>query len=83
MDRSSLGTLAAAGVLLWMTAASTAQPRPALPETIVLWPEGVPGAIRDGGPEVVENERVSNVHVPTLTAYHYLGRFKDSYDPIQ
>jgi acetyl esterase/lipase len=37
---------------------------------IVLWPEGVPGAIRDGGPEVVaEGGRVSNVHNPTLTPY--------------
>lgn len=68
MNSYGLGTLAAAGVLLWMTAGA-AQPRPALPEAILLWPEGVPGAIRDGGPEVVENERVSNVHVPTLTAY--------------
>ena len=37
---------------------------------IVLWPEGVPGAIKDGGAEVVaEGGRISNVHEPTLTPY--------------
>lgn len=37
------------------------------PRTIPLWPEGVPDARPDAGPEVVEDGRVSNVHVPTLT----------------
>jgi len=36
---------------------------------IVLWPEGVPGAIRDGGPEVLLDGRVSNVHAPSLIPY--------------
>jgi len=37
---------------------------------IVLWPEGAPGAIAGGGPEVVaEGGRVSNVHEPTITPY--------------
>ena len=38
-------------------------------ETIILWPEGVPDAIKGGGPEALADGRVSNVHVPTLTAY--------------
>jgi len=43
-------------------------PRP--PAAVPLWPEGVPGAIKDGGPEVVaEGGRVSNVQEPTLTPY--------------
>ena len=36
---------------------------------IMLWPEGVPGAIKDGGPEVLLDGRVSNVHQPSLTPY--------------
>ena len=36
---------------------------------IMLWPEGVPGAIKDGGPEVSLDGRVSNVHQPSLTPY--------------
>jgi acetyl esterase/lipase len=43
-------------------------PSPA-PQVIPLWPEGVPGAIPNATPEVVEDGRVSNVHVPTLTVY--------------
>lgn len=39
------------------------------PPTIPIWPEGVPGAIAGATPEVVENDRISNVHVPTLTVY--------------
>jgi len=34
---------------------------------IPLWPEGVPGAKADGGDERIEDERVYNVQVPTLT----------------
>jgi len=34
---------------------------------IPLWPEGVPGAKADATPEVHEDARISNVHVPTLT----------------
>jgi len=36
---------------------------------IMLWPEGVPGAIKNGGPEVEAEGRVSNVHEPSLTPY--------------
>jgi acetyl esterase/lipase len=36
---------------------------------IPLWPEGVPGARADGGVERIENERVMNVQVPTLTYF--------------
>jgi acetyl esterase/lipase len=39
------------------------------PRTIPLWPEGVPDARADATPEVVEDSRVSNVHVPTLTVF--------------
>jgi acetyl esterase/lipase len=39
------------------------------PQVILLWPEGVPGAIANGGPEVSADGRVSNVHQPTLTLY--------------
>lgn len=39
------------------------------PVSIPLWPEGVPGAIPNATAEVVEDGRLSNVHVPTLTAY--------------
>ena len=50
--------------------ATAAIPQATAAAPIVLWPEGVPGAIRDGGPEVVaEGGRVSNVHEPTLTPY--------------
>lgn len=39
-------------------------------QVVELWPEGVPGLIPNGGAEVVEEAgRLSNVHVPTLTAY--------------
>ena len=50
------------------SAAPGAQSGPAA--AIPLWPEGVPGAIKDGGPDVlVEGGRISNVHEPTLTPY--------------
>ena len=39
------------------------------PRVIDLWPEGVPGRIADAPPERVEDERVYNVSVPTLTAF--------------
>jgi len=37
------------------------------PPAIPLWSEGVPGAKRDGGDERLEDGRVYNVQVPTLT----------------
>jgi acetyl esterase/lipase len=36
---------------------------------IPLWPEGVPGALPNGGVERVEDGRVYNVQIPTLTAF--------------
>jgi len=39
------------------------------PGAIPLWPEGVPGAIKDGGPEVLADGRVSNVHEPSLVPF--------------
>ena len=39
------------------------------PETIVLWPEGVPRAIANAGSEFLEDGRVRNVQNPTLTIY--------------
>jgi acetyl esterase/lipase len=36
---------------------------------IPLWPDGVPGAKAGGGEEQVKSDRISNVHVPTLTHY--------------
>ncbi len=36
---------------------------------IPLWPEGVPGALPNGGGERVEDGRVYNVQVPTLTHF--------------
>ena len=41
----------------------------ATPDRIDLWPEGVPGLLAGAGPEKVENERVSNVHQPSLTVF--------------
>jgi acetyl esterase/lipase len=41
----------------------------AQPAAIPLWPEGVPGAIANGGPETLSDGLVRNVHEPTLTPY--------------
>src|SRR5688572_29999663 len=48
--------------------------RDATPATVLLWPEGAPGAMANGGAETVriteQGERVvSNVHQPSLTLY--------------
>ncbi|HEV8394826.1 MAG TPA: alpha/beta hydrolase [Vicinamibacterales bacterium] len=44
-------------------------------ETVLpLWPEGVPNAQSAGGPERLEDGRVSNVHVPTLTYVRPAGK---------
>ncbi|HEX9783107.1 MAG TPA: alpha/beta hydrolase [Opitutaceae bacterium] len=53
-----LGLLSAAA---WLNAAES--------EVINLWPEGVPDLRADAGPEKVENNRVSEVHYPTLTVF--------------
>ncbi|HNX48600.1 MAG TPA: alpha/beta hydrolase [Thermoanaerobaculaceae bacterium] len=39
------------------------------PRVMPLWPEGVPGARPEGGAERLEDGRVYNVQVPTLTAF--------------
>jgi len=39
------------------------------PAAIPLWPEGVPGAIKNGGPETLDQGLVRNVHEPSLTPY--------------
>jgi acetyl esterase/lipase len=39
------------------------------PAVIDLWPEGVPGLRADASPEVMKDDRVFNVHVPTLVYY--------------
>jgi acetyl esterase/lipase len=49
------------------------------PEKLLLWPQGAPGAMADGGEETVrvteQGERVvSNVHRPSLTVYLPKGR---------
>jgi len=41
----------------------------AVPRVIELWPEGVPGLLADAPPERIEDERVYNVSVATLTAF--------------
>jgi acetyl esterase/lipase len=38
-------------------------------DVIPLWPEGVPDLRTDAGPEKNENDRISNVHTPSLTFY--------------
>lgn len=39
------------------------------PKVVELWPEGVPGLRADAGPEIVKDDRVYNVHTPTLTVF--------------
>ncbi|MFT3783053.1 MAG: alpha/beta hydrolase [Nibricoccus sp.] len=39
------------------------------PKVLELWPEGVPGLRADASPEIVKDDRVYNVHTPTLTFY--------------
>jgi len=54
-------------VAIFVLAVATAHAQD--PRVIPLWPEGVPNAKPDGGVEKVENDRVSNVQVPTLTYF--------------
>lgn len=42
---------------------------PAARPVIGIWPEGVPGLHADARPEVLRDERVFEVHTPTLTVY--------------
>jgi acetyl esterase/lipase len=61
-------TLLCLAAIAGASAAPGAQSGPAA--AIALWPEGVPGLLKDGGPEVLEEGgRISNVQVPTLTPY--------------
>jgi acetyl esterase/lipase len=64
MSRPRCALLPLALLLLPLGVAAADDPR-----TLPLWPEGVPDARPDGGAEVVEDNRVSNVHVPTLTVF--------------
>jgi acetyl esterase/lipase len=43
------------------------QTQPGAP--VPIWPEGVPGAIKDGGPETLAEGIVRNVHEPSITPY--------------
>ncbi|GAB3454024.1 hypothetical protein GCM10027321_04790 [Massilia terrae] len=52
--------------LLFFVACGVAQ---AQTQTITLWPEGVPNAKANAGPEHHDGERISNVSQPTLTVY--------------
>jgi acetyl esterase/lipase len=38
-------------------------------QVIDIWPEGVPGLRADAAAEIVDGERITNVHRPTLTVY--------------
>ncbi len=58
---------AAAGAQQGQPAAQALASRPDPP--VPIWPEGVPNAIAGGGPEVVADGRISNVHEPSLTPY--------------
>ena len=52
-------------------AAFAAADAPAQEKAIIpRWPEGVPGAIPNGGPErALDAGRIENIHLPSLTAY--------------
>jgi len=43
--------------------------RAAEPRVIDLWPEGVPGLHADASAEILRDDRIFNVHAPTLTYY--------------
>ena len=62
MRAGARGIIAACALAAAAVAGLRAQ-APVLP----LWPEGVPNAQRAGGLERIDDGRVSNVHVPTLT----------------
>lgn len=66
--RRSNCALGAACLLLFLLPRAVRAPAQH-PQVIPLWPEGVPGAIANGGPEVFAEGRVSNVHQPTLTLH--------------
>ncbi len=41
----------------------------AAPQTIELWPEGVPGLKADASPEKITDGRITNIHHPTLLVF--------------
>lgn len=56
-------------LLMILATATSAAAAPADGTVIPLWPEGVPGARPDPGPEMIEDGRISNVSAPTLTYF--------------
>ena len=62
-----MGALPRGAVAACALAVATAAGLRAQAPVLTLWPEGVPNAQRAGGPERIDDGRVSNVHVPTLT----------------
>jgi len=62
-----VGALPRGAVAACALAVATAAGLRAQAPVLTLWPEGVPNAQRAGGPERIDDGRVSNVHVPTLT----------------
>lgn len=77
--RKALGFSALALSLLFAIATRASGSQPVIP----LWPGGVPGAAPRGGPETVRTTDsgehiVSNVHVPSITAYLPLHSKVDS-----
>jgi acetyl esterase/lipase len=66
----SIAVSAPAGAAVPVPTSASAALRVAPPPRVIeLWPEGVPGLLPDAPPERVEDERVYNVAVPTLTAF--------------
>lgn len=59
----------AIGYLTIVSATSAAAQAAGAPEVVALWPEGVPRAMPNAGPEILEEGRLRNVHNPTLTVY--------------
>lgn len=56
-------------LLLMLLAAASSSAAPADGTVLPLWPEGVPGARAELGPEKLEDGRISNVANPTLTYF--------------
>jgi acetyl esterase/lipase len=61
------GSTVAKGWQASVTGPERLQARPLA--SIPIWPEGVPGAIKDGGPEALSEGILRNVHEPSLTPY--------------
>src|SRR5215471_20197778 len=63
---STSRTICAALFLLFVTLAVHAQ---LAPRAFMIWPEGVPGSKPNGGEERNVDNRISNVHFPSLTYF--------------